>query len=155
MSAPEKPSASVEVLIDADADTVYALITDLDVMTELAAETAAMSWHRGDGARPGAVFRGTNRNGSRSWTTTCTVTDAAPGKVFAFDVKSAIIPVAHWRYDISPAEGGCRVIESAWDRRPGWFRGIAGIATGVRDRATANSEHIKVTLQRLKDRAER
>lgn len=159
MTAPEKPSASADVLINTDADSLYALITDLDVMAELAAETSAMNWHKGwdpdSGARPGAVFRGTNRNGSRSWTTTCTVTDAAPGKVFAFDVKSTIIPVAHWRYEIEPTDGGCRVTESAWDRRPGWFRGIAGIATGVRDRTTANGEHIKLTLQRLKERAER
>lgn len=155
MPAPGKPSASAEVLINADAEAVYALITDLDVMAELAAETTAMSWHRGDTARPGAVFRGTNRNGSRSWTTTCTVTDAAPGKVFAFDVKSTVIPVAHWRYEIAPAQGGCRVSETTWDHRPGWFRTIAGIATGVRDRDTANGEHIKLTLQRLKERAER
>ena len=158
MTAPEKPHASAEVLIEADADTVYALITDLDALTELAAETTAMSWHKGweqdNGARPGAVFRGTNRNGSRSWTTTCTVTDAAPGRAFAFDVRSAIIPVAHWRYEISATEGGCRVTESTWDRRPGWFRSIAGIATGVRDRNTANGENIKLTLQRLKERAE-
>ena len=138
----------------ADADAVYALITDLDVMSTLAAETTAMTWHEGDTARPGAVFRGTNCNGSRSWTTTCTVTDAAPGQLFAFDVKSLVIPVAHWRYEIVPADGGCRVTESTWDRRPGWFRGVAGLATGVKDRAGANSEHIELTLQRLKEHAE-
>ena len=75
--------------------------------------------------------------------------------MFAFDVKSVVIPVAHWRYEITAADGGCRVTESTWDHRPGWFRGIAGIATGVRDRAGANAEHIELTLHRLKDRAER
>ena len=42
--------------------------------------------------------------------------------MFAFDVKSVVVPVAHWRYDIEPADGGCRVTEQTWDRRPGWFR---------------------------------
>lgn len=154
MTVPGTPTASASVDINADPEQVYALITDLDVMTALAAETTAMTWQRGDGARPGAVFQGKNRNGARSWTTTCTVTAATPGRVFAFDVKSLVVPVAHWRYEITAADGGCRVTESTWDRRPGWFRGIAGIATGVRDRTAANDEHIKVTLQRLKQHAE-
>jgi hypothetical protein len=154
MIEPGPPTATAAVDVNAHPDQVYALITDLDVMTTLAAETTAMSWQRGDGARPGAVFRGRNRNGTRSWSTTCTVTAATPGRVFAFDVKSLVVPVAHWRYEIVAADGGCRVTESTWDRRPGWFRGIAGVATGVRDRTTANDEHIKLTLQRLKERAE-
>lgn len=155
MTEPGAPTATATVQIDARAEEVYALITDLDVMTTLAAETTAMSWRRAGGANPGAVFVGKNRNGNRTWTTTCTVTAATPGRVFAFDVKSLVVPVAHWRYDITDADGGCRVTESTWDRRPGWFRGVAGIATGVRDRAGANGEHIRLTLQRLKERAER
>jgi hypothetical protein len=43
---------------------------------------------------------------------------------------------------------------STWDRRPGWFRKVAGRATGVTDRVAANTEHIQLTLQRLKQRAE-
>ena len=42
-----------------------------------------------------------------------------------------------------------------WDQRPGWLRRIGVYLTGVPDRESANSEHIKVTLQRLKARAER
>jgi hypothetical protein len=113
-----------------------------------------MQWTKGAAAAPGAVFKGENRNGSKSWTTTCTVTDAVPGATFAFDVKSAVFPVAHWRYDISPADGGCTVTESTWDRRAGWFKKLAGMATGISDRDAANAEHIKLTLQRLKERAE-
>jgi hypothetical protein len=74
--------------------------------------------------------------------------------VFAFDVKSAVVPVAHWRYDIEPVDGGCRVTEQTWDRRPGWFRKPAGMATGVTDRTGANAKHIELTLQRLKAKAE-
>lgn len=150
------PSASAEVNIDADARTVYQLITDLPTLASLAEETHAMEWCKGDTAAPGAQFKGRNRSGSRSWTTRCTVVAADPGRVFAFDVRSAMIPVAHWRYDIeSTADGACRVTESTWDRRPGWFKTPAGWATGVRDRDTANAEHIQLTLQRLKAAAER
>ena len=89
------------------------------------------------------MFKGHNRNGSKKWTTTCTVTDAEPGRVFAFDVKSLVVPVAHWRYDIEPVDGGCTVTEQTWDRRPGWFRKPAGMATGVKDRPTANAKNIE------------
>ncbi|MBB2770260.1 MULTISPECIES: SRPBCC family protein [Mycolicibacterium] len=154
MTNPAAASAKATVDIDADPATVYRLITDLRTLAELAEETSAMEWKKGDDARPGAVFVGRNRNGSRSWSTTCTVTDATPGQVFAFDVRSTVIPVAHWRYEISPTASGCRVTESTWDRRPGWFRKPAGWATGVSDRDTANAGNIAATLRRLKARAE-
>lgn len=146
---------TASVTIAADPAEVYALITDLPTMAALAEETCGMQWAKGHSAvTPGAVFKGENRNGSKSWTTTCTITDAAPGSTFAFDVKSAVFPVAHWRYDIAPAEGGCTVTESVWDQRAGWFKKLAGLATGISDRAGANAEHMQITLQRLKERAE-
>lgn len=152
--AMNEPSAQATVTIAAPCDEVYALITDLETMSTLAEETTSLRWHRGDAARPGAVFKGHNVNGKKSWTTTCTVTDAEPSRTFAFDVKHLIVPVAHWRYDVEPVDGGCRVTEQTWDERPGWFRKPAGIATGVSDRATANAKHIELTLQRLKAKAE-
>ena len=148
-------SAQAEISIGADPTTVYHLITDLPTLATLAEEAHAMEWRKGDTARPGAVFKGHNRNGSRSWTTTCTVTHADAGRTFAFDVKTGgVVPVAHWRYDIERIDGGCRVTERTWDRRPRWIRKPAALNTGVRDRTAANAEHIKVTLQRLKERAE-
>jgi hypothetical protein len=100
------------------------------------------------------VFKGTNRNGWRRWTTTCTVTDAEPGRRFAFDVRHTVVPISRWQYEIEPTAGGCTVTESTWDRRPGWFKGVAALATGVPQRTDANDAHIAATLQRLKARAE-
>jgi hypothetical protein len=155
MTDSEAASAQAEVRINADPDTVYHLITDLPTLASLAEEAEAMEWRKGDAARPGAVFKGHNRNGSRRWTTVCTVTDAQPGQAFAFDVKTAIVvPVAHWRYDIELVDGGCKVTERTWDRRPGWMQKPAALTTGVRDRTAANAEHIKLTLARLKEKAE-
>ncbi|WP_166907089.1 SRPBCC family protein [Mycobacterium sp. DL440] len=150
MTAPVKATVSIA----ADPAAVYALITDLPTLASLAEEAHAMEWQRGSTAAPGSVFKGQNRNGSKNWSTVCTVTDAEPGKIFAFDVKSLVFPVAHWRYDIAATDGGCTVTESTWDRRAGWFKKVAGLATGISDRDGANAEHIKLTLQRLKERAE-
>ena len=145
------------VQIDARPDVVYGLITDLPTLTSLAEEPVAMEWRKGDAVRSGAVFVGRNENGGHRWTTKCTVTDAEPGRVFAFDVRYVVVPIARWQYEIldfGAADGGCQVTESTWDRRPGWFRKIAPRATGVADRAAANAEHIRLTLQRLKQHAE-
>ena len=151
-------SAQSDINIDADPARVYDLITDLATLASLAEEAGAMRWRKGDAARPGAVFRGRNRNGIHRWSTTCTVTDAEPGQVFAFDVHYLGLPIARWRYDIVPhhdaADSGCRVTERTWDRRPGWFTKTAWIGTGVRDRDSANAEHIRLTLRRLKEKAE-
>ena len=154
MTDQEPASAQAEVSIDASPDSVYALVTDLPTLASLAEEARAMEWRKGDAAGPGAVFKGHNRNGIFRWSTKCTVTDAEPGQVFAFDVRYLGVPVARWRYDIAGADGGCRVTERTWDHRPGWFSKTAWIGTGVRDRDAANSEHIKLTLQRLKEKAE-
>jgi len=154
MGEPGPASAQASVTISAPCGEVYGLITDLPTMATLAEEANAMDWHKGDCAQPGAVFKGHNSSGSKKWTTTCTVTHAEPGWAFAFDVKSLVVPVSHWRYDIEPVEGGCRVTERTWDRRPGWFRKPAGIATGVHDRTSANAKHIQLTLERLKAKAE-
>jgi hypothetical protein len=142
------------VQIDARPEVVYELITDLPTLTSLAEETVAMELRKGDAIGKGTVFVGHNENSGRRWTTKCTVTDAEPGRVFAFDVRHTVFPIARWQYDIVACDGGCRVTESTWDRRPGWFRKLTGRATGVTDRVAANTEHIQITLQRLKQRAE-
>ncbi len=151
---PGPASAKAEVNIDSDAESVYHLITDLPTLASLAEEAQAMKWRKGDAVRKGAVFKGHNRNGLFRWSTTCTVTDAEPGRAFAFNVSYIGVPVAHWRYDIVADGAGCRVTEQTWDRRPGWFSKTAWVGTGVRNRTAANIEHIRLTLQRLKEKAE-
>ncbi|MFT3715250.1 MAG: SRPBCC family protein [Gordonia sp. (in: high G+C Gram-positive bacteria)] len=155
MTDPTTDSVSDSVTVAADPATVYALITDLPTLASLAEETQQMRWKKGTEAVPGAVFTGSNRNGVRRWSTTCTVTDADPGKCFGFEVKSAgLVPIARWQYEIAPAAGGCTVTETTWDHRPAWFHPVARLATGVTDRPATNAEHIRLTLQRLKELAE-
>src|ERR1700758_4951584 len=125
MSQPGPATAGAQVTIDADPSAVYALITDLPTLASLGDEIAEMSWSKGNAVQPGAVFKGHNRNGKYGWTTVCTVTDAEPGRLFAFDVRHTVLPIAHWRYDIEPVDGGCRVAEQTWDRRPSWFAKVA------------------------------
>jgi polyketide cyclase/dehydrase/lipid transport protein len=148
------PSATATVHIAASPDVVYGLVTDLPTLASLAEEAVAMQWRKGNAVSRGAEFIGHNKSGSRRWSTRCTVTDAEPGRIFAFDVRHTVIPIARWQYDIVADDGGCRVTESTWDRRPGWFRKLASRTTGVPDRVAANTKHIQLTLERLKRCAE-
>jgi hypothetical protein len=149
------PSASARTDVAAPAKDVYALVSDLPGLSKVAVEFERGAWLDGvTEARVGARFRGHNRRGWRRWSTTVTVTDAEPGKCFAFDVHFRGIPIARWRYDIVSTSTGCLVEESTWDRRPGWFTPIGNLATGVRSRADLNKRNIERTLSQLKQAAE-
>jgi len=71
------------------------------------------------------------------------------GRRFSFRVSSAGIPVADWSYEFEPTVGGCRVTESWVEQRPGWFKPIARVATGVADRSVTNRAGMEQTLERL------
>ncbi|SFA61205.1 Polyketide cyclase / dehydrase and lipid transport [Rhodococcoides kroppenstedtii] len=154
MTSPAGPAlASGTTTVRVAPDAVFALVTDLSGLASVAVEAESMEWVSGTRAAPGAVFRGHNRNGLRRWSTRCTVTDTTEGRVFAFDVDygpRGIVPIAHWRYDLEPTENGTLVTERMWDRRPSWFVGLGGFATGVRDRAAGNTANIEATLDRLR-----
>jgi hypothetical protein len=128
-------------------------------MGRLSPENTGGSWQRGaTGPAVGAVFKGRNRNGVRRWSTTVRVVQSSPGSRFAFAVSSYLgIPVSEWSYDIVPTgDGGCDVTETWADRRPRWFKGPAGLATGVLHRDdTSTAANLEQTLAALKALAER
>lgn len=149
------PSASARVEIAAEADHVYALVSDPGKLATLAEEYRGYSWLGGaTGAKVGARFRGKNKSGMARWSTTATVTDAVPGRRFAFDVTALGFPVSRWQYDIEPCDDGCRVVESTWDRRPRVLRTFGDAVLGVKDRAGRNRDNMAATLRRLKEHAE-
>jgi hypothetical protein len=142
-------SRSVEIA--ATPEAAYARISDLPRMGELSPENRGGRWLRGaTGPDVGARFRGHNANGIRRWSTSVVVTAAEPGREFTFDTTFWGIPVSRWRYTFEPTGAGCRVTESWEDRRPGWFKGPAGLATGVLDREQMTGGSIEHTLARLK-----
>ncbi|MBW4716830.1 SRPBCC family protein [Saccharothrix sp. SC076] len=149
------PDATGAIDVAAPPGRVYELISDLAGLADVAEEFSGGQWLDAPGLRVGARFRGANRRGGRSWSTVATVTDAEPGRRFAFEVHSMGLPVSRWQYDVEPSGTGCRVTESTWDRRPAWFRPLSALATGVRDRATQNRHNIEATLAKLKQVAER
>ena len=150
-TAPTAPaSAEGTIEIAASPDAVYAVVSDPDRMSAVAEETARILHRRASVGRVGSRWVGLNRNGWRVWPTMARVTDAEPGVRFAFEVGELGIPVARWQYDLEATDGGVRVTERTWDRRPGWFAAATVPFTGVADRDGQNARNIAATLARLK-----
>lgn len=104
-------NATVE--IDASPDAVYAILTDLERISELSPECYKAVWEGGaTGPAVGAAFRGYNRNVNYEWDAGCVVVAAEPGKEWAFEVPSDDGRSTTWRYVIEPNGSGSRVTES-------------------------------------------
>ena len=146
---------AVEQSVAADPMVVYGLISDVTRMGEWSPETKSCRWLKGaSSAEVGARFRGSNQHGWHRWSTTCTVTAAEPGKLFAFNVDLLNLPVAAWEYEITPEDGGSRVTERWTDRRATWVEKLSPLGTGVTDRAERNRSTMTETLSRLRLAAE-
>jgi hypothetical protein len=141
--------------VAAEPQDVYRLISDITRMGEWSPENTGGHWLRGAaGPAVGATFKGNNRHGWRRWSSKCTVTDADPGRKFAFAVTFGPFRVAEWGYTIDSAPSGCTVTEEWTDRRPGWLRAVYPVVMGIKDRVASNEANMQITLRRLKEAAE-
>jgi hypothetical protein len=148
-------SVSVTKETSASAETLWAMVSDVTRMGEWSPENEGGEWLGGATApQPGAKFRAKNRVGKKSWSTVSAVVDAEPGRRFSFRVSAGPVKVADWSYTFESTPNGCRVTESWTDLRPGWFKPIARLGTGVGDRPAHNRAGMEQTLERLAAAAE-
>ena len=146
------PTLTRSEVVPATPEAVWEVVSDLPRMGELSPEATGGSWVKGDGPAVGSVFKGTNAQGKRSWSTKAQVTRSAQGRGFEFHVRAFGFPVADWAYDLEEVPGGTRVTESWTDRRNGAFARIGGKVTGVADRESFAAESMEQTLAALKAR---
>jgi hypothetical protein len=120
---------SVTVHMNASADAIWDLVSDVTRIGSYSPETFEAEWLDGaTGPAVGARFRGhVKRNGKGPiYWTTCTVTASEPGREFAFAVspKPTGEALSIWRYQLAPAGDGTDVTESfelmptAWSHEP-------------------------------------
>lgn len=141
--------------MSAPAAQVWEMVSDVTRMGEWSPETTKAAWTGGaDGPAVGAKFRGSNRNGKKSWKTTCVVAESEPGRRFAFRSMAGPLHIADWEYDFEETDGGCRVTEKWTDRRGRLARSVSGLASGVNDRFTHNRAGMEQTLENLAAAAE-
>ena len=99
----------VTELLPAPPDRVFALLTDVERMAGLGPEHTGAVWV-GDDRGVGAVFVGTNQLGGRTWEVPCRVTELEPPARFGWEVGDPELPTATWSYDLTPTDGGTRVV---------------------------------------------
>jgi uncharacterized protein YndB with AHSA1/START domain len=146
---------SEKTFIAAPAHRVWSLVSDVTRMGEWSPETRSCQWKGGaNGPEAGAKFSGRNRRGHRVWATSCVVTEADPGRAFAFRVSSFGMPIAQWSYEVTDAPGGCELTESTVDRRGLPMFVLGPLVSGVRERADHNRAGIVRTLAAIKAAAE-
>jgi hypothetical protein len=129
---------------------VYAAISDVTRMGEWSEECYECAWHDGfEGPVLGATFDGHNRHGDHQWTTQGRITQAEPGRAFAFECSMMDFHYATWGYRIEPTQRGCRVTEWTEDLRPEGALEFSRQVSGIEDRTSRNRQTMSTTLERL------
>ena len=148
------------VFIEAAPEQAYAAVADVRSMGRWSPECRAVRGVPPGPVGVGARFLGFNRKGAFVWFTSCRVTGAEPGEVFAFRVSTFGLPVALWGYRFAAEAGGVRVTEFWQDLRTGRRGALAALLgrlfTGTRPdrRHLANRAGMRATLGRLKQALE-
>jgi len=128
------------------------MVADVPRMGEWSPETDSASWLEGStGPDVGATFKGHNKRGVISWSTTCTVTECEPGRVFAFAVGKSGAPDNIWRYSFVPHAEGTMVTETCEFPKPmsTGAKLITLLTLRVRDREADLKRGIDATLAKL------
>ncbi len=99
--------------IDASADDVYALVSDLGRMGEWSPENVGGEWLDGGTGQVGDRFEGQNKIGEREWAVVCQVTKADAGSEFQFVTGDPAAPFVRWSYRL----GGSNptTVTEVWD----------------------------------------
>jgi len=150
------PDLEESIHVEAPAEVVWGLVSDLTRMGEWSPENTGGRWVGGAaGPAVGARFRGTNRKGALRWSTLSTIVELEEPRVITWDVGVGPLPVARWSYRIEPdGYAACRVTETWEDRRAGWSARLTDAVLRSGPRAPHNQRNMRVTLERLKAAAE-
>lgn len=110
MRMSDRPTVTVDILIDAPPSRVWELVTDLNLMGQWSPEYQGGEWIEGaSGPSVGARFKGRNKRGEREWESVSTVVEAETDKSFSWAVGDPANPGATWRLDLAPEGAGTRV----------------------------------------------
>lgn len=109
------------VEIEADADTLYSMVSAIDRMGEWSPEATGGRWLDGGGPSVGSWFEGDNRDGEREWSRQCQVAEAEPGRAFTFVIDGMEANCTWWSYELEPTATGTTVTEYWWmvNKTPG------------------------------------
>jgi hypothetical protein len=145
----------VEVVISADADLLYDMVSDLPRIGEWSPECEGVDWEDGTTTPvEGTRFVGHNAVGPGRrirYSRRGTVLTADRGREFAFATEEGGREGTVWRYRFEPAAGGTRVTESY---KVEWIPMWARIIDVPLNRHKELVHNMRTTLEQLKVAAE-
>lgn len=141
--------ASVSRDVASTPEAMWRLVTDLPRMGEWSPENRGGEWINAKGPAVGVRFKGRNKNGKRSWSTTVEVIRCDEPRVFAFSLLVGKSKWCDWVYEIEPIPTGVRVTHSWIDHRSAFTSWLGGVVSGVKDRASHNAANMEKTLDAL------
>ncbi|MET0458496.1 MAG: SRPBCC family protein [Ilumatobacteraceae bacterium] len=105
------PTAEADVLVDATAEALWPLVSDIHLPARFSEEFAGADWLDGaTGAGLGARFVGRNAHDAiGSWETVCTISAFEPCATFEWTVGDIDHPSSAWRYTLRPEGSGTRL----------------------------------------------
>lgn len=122
---------SAAVVVAADPESVYGLVSDITRMGQWSPVCKACWWDDpAAGAVAGAWFTGRNVLPERTWETRSQVVAAEPGREFAWEVNDGWV---RWGFTVEPADGGSKLTQS-WHFLP---KGLEGFRERFGDDADA------------------
>jgi hypothetical protein len=112
-------SVSGSAVLECPPEQAWALVADVTRMGEWSPDCESCEWIDGaTGPDVGARFTGHDKRRLLSRSTTCTVTECEPGRVFAFVVGDAADPGSTWRYSFVPHVDGTMATETCEIPKP-------------------------------------
>ena len=147
-----------QIYIEAPPEKVYELISDVTRVGEWSPECRRCEWLDGaTGPAVGVRFRGHNGRKWLRWGLSARITDAEPGRVFAFRTEPILpiknLPQTLWRYELEATGGGTTLKESfhaLWV-----FRLVMLLAFGGKKARLAQlQQNLESSLARIKAVAE-
>lgn len=149
-----EPDLEHSVGIDAPPGTVYELVSDVPRTPEWSPVVKKSEWLAGaTRAETGARFVGHNRFNGFRWSRECRVSEAQPGRVFAFSTFGKHgEEQTRWRYEIEPEGDGSRVA-LAYEivTTPRWVRFLRKLPGGRSTNERQARQNVEASLQRLHD----
>ena len=154
MDQPEPFAA--EIVVAVPPQQLYDLVSDVTRTGEWSPICEACWWDEGAGPQAGAWFTGRNATPERTWETRSQVAVAEPGREFTWLVGGRLV---RWSYLLEPVEGGTRLTE-AWEFLPAGLQMFEekygdDAPAQVAERTAAARRSVPVTLERIKEIAER
>lgn len=146
----------VSLRIEAPAEQIYDLVTDITQMGRWSPECTGGTWLAGaSGPATGARFKGSNKHGLMRWSTECTVTAADRPSAFEWQVKQSGMK---WGYRFEPTSDGAGTVVTEYREQtqptPFYVKLVQRSGIIGRNREQLLVDGMRATLDRVKAAAE-